>query len=93
MAAMSITHGMMFGPQAAYLPELFGTRIRYSGASLGCQISAAISGGFSPIIAAFLLSWAGDTWPISIYMIGLAAITLCAVLSIKDTASVDIART
>jgi MFS transporter, MHS family, shikimate and dehydroshikimate transport protein len=93
MVAMNITHGMMFGPQAAYIPELFGTRIRYSGASLGCQISAAISGGFSPIIAASLLGWAGDTWPISLYMIGLAAITLFAVLSVKDTASIDIART
>jgi MHS family shikimate/dehydroshikimate transporter-like MFS transporter len=92
MVSMSITHGLMFGPQAAYLPELFGTRIRYSGASLGCQISAAISGGFSPIIAAALLGWAGDTWPISLYMIGLAAITLVAVLSSKDTAQLDIAR-
>jgi MHS family shikimate/dehydroshikimate transporter-like MFS transporter len=93
MVAMSITHGMMFGPQAAYMPELFGTRIRYSGASLGCQISAAISGGFSPIIAAALLGWAGETWPISLYMIALAAITLIAVLSVKDTAKIDIATT
>jgi len=45
--AMSITHGAMFGPQAAYMPELFGTRVRYSGASLGCQISAALWGIFS----------------------------------------------
>jgi MHS family shikimate/dehydroshikimate transporter-like MFS transporter len=90
---MSITHGMMFGPQAAYMPELFGTRVRYSGASLGCQIAAAISGGFSPIIAAALLGWAGATWPISLYLIGLAVITLVAVSSSHDTADVDISRT
>jgi len=42
---MSLTHALMFGPQAAFLPELFGTKVRYSGASLGCQVSAAISGG------------------------------------------------
>jgi MFS transporter, MHS family, shikimate and dehydroshikimate transport protein len=30
--AMSLSHGMMFGPQAAFLPELFGTKVRYSGA-------------------------------------------------------------
>ena len=52
--AMTITHGAMFGPQAAYMPELFGTRVRDGGASLGCQIWAAISGGFSPIIAVAL---------------------------------------
>jgi MHS family shikimate/dehydroshikimate transporter-like MFS transporter len=90
---MSITHGMMFGPQAAYMPELFGTRVRYSGASLGCQIAAAISGGFSPIIAAALLGWAGATWPISLYLIGLAIITLVAVSSSHDTSDVDILRT
>ena len=91
--AMSITHGAMFGPQAAYMPELFGTRVRYSGASLGCQISAAISGGFSPIIAAALLGWAGATWPISLYLVGLALITLIAVLASHETSDVDISRT
>jgi MHS family shikimate/dehydroshikimate transporter-like MFS transporter len=90
---MSITHGMMFGPQAAYMPELFGTRVRYSGASLGCQIAAAISGGFSPIIAAALLGWAGATWPISLYLIGLAIITLVAVSASHDTSDIDILQT
>ena len=91
--AMSITHGAMFGPQAAYMPELFGTRVRYSGASLGCQISAALSGGFSPIIAAALLGWAGATWPISLYLVGLALITLIAVLASHETVKVDILQT
>ena len=89
---MSLTHGLMFGPQAAYMPELFGTRTRYSGASLGCQVSAALSGGFAPIIAAGLLAWAGATWPISLYLIALAAITLTAVLASRDTANLDITR-
>jgi MFS transporter, MHS family, shikimate and dehydroshikimate transport protein len=91
--AMSITHGAMFDPQAAYMPELFGTRMRYSGASLGCQISAAISGGFSPIIAAALLGWAGATWPVSLYLVGLALITLIAVLASHETFEVDISQT
>jgi len=92
VVVMSLTHGLMFGPQAAYMPELFGTRTRYSGASLGCQVSAALSGGFAPIIAAGLLAWAGATWPISLYLIALAAITLAAVLSSRDTADLDITR-
>ena len=85
VVVMSLTHGLMFGPQAAYMPELFGTRTRYSGASLGCQVSAALSGGFAPIIAAGLLAWAGATWPISLYLVALAAITLAAVLASRDT--------
>ena len=88
--AMSLTHATMFAPQAAFLPELFGTRTRYSGASLGCQVAAAISGGLSPLLATALLGWAGATWPISVMMIVLAAITLVATLAAKETRNVDI---
>jgi MHS family shikimate/dehydroshikimate transporter-like MFS transporter len=84
--AMSLCHGMMFGPQAAFLPELFGTKVRYSGASLGCQISAALSGGFAPLIATSLLGLAGGTQGISLYLIGLGSITLVAVFAARETA-------
>ncbi len=84
--AMSLCHGLMFGPQAAFLPELFGTKVRYSGASLGCQISAALSGGFAPLIATSLLALAGGTQMISLYLIGLGLITLVAVFAARETA-------
>ena len=87
---MSLTHGLMFGPQAAFLPELFGTKVRYSGASLGCQVSAAISGGFAPLIATALLTWENGTRSISLYLIGLAAVTLLAVIASKETAFRDL---
>jgi MHS family shikimate/dehydroshikimate transporter-like MFS transporter len=87
---MSLTHGLMFGPQAAFLPELFGTKVRYSGASLGCQVSAAISGGFAPLIATGLLTWENGTRSISLYLVGLAALTLLAVIASKETAFGDL---
>ena len=87
---MSLTHGLMFGPQAAFLPELFGTKVRYSGASLGCQVSAAISGGFAPLIATGLLTWENGTRSISLYLISLAAVTLLAVIASKETAFRDL---
>lgn len=88
--ALSLTHGTMFGPQAAYMTELFGTRVRYSGASLGCQIAAAISGGFAPMIATGLLAATGNTYLISIYLIVLGIITLIAVVASHETAETDI---
>ncbi len=90
--AMSVTHATMFGPQAAFLPELFGTRVRYSGASLGCQVAAALSGGFAPVIATGLLAWAGATWPISLYLIALGLISLVATLAAHETREVDIGK-
>jgi MHS family shikimate/dehydroshikimate transporter-like MFS transporter len=87
---MSLTHAMMFAPEATFLPELFGTNVRYSGASLGCQVGAAISGGFSPIIASALLAWAGATWPISVFLALLALITLVSTIAAPETRDLDI---
>jgi metabolite-proton symporter len=85
--AMSLTHAMMFGPEAAFLPELFGTQMRYSGASLGCQVSAALSGGFSPIIATALLAWTGgQIWSVSLMMVTLGLVTLISVAAARETA-------
>lgn len=87
---MSITHGLMFSPQASFVPELFGTRVRYSGASLGVQVAAAISGGFAPMIATGLLAYFGSTHAISWYLVALGAITLVATLASRETAFSDL---
>jgi MHS family shikimate/dehydroshikimate transporter-like MFS transporter len=89
---VSITHAMMFGPEAAYLPELFGTKTRYTGCSIGCQVAAAISGGLAPVVATGLLGWSGATWPISIYLVVLAAISLVAALASKETKDLNLLR-
>jgi MHS family shikimate/dehydroshikimate transporter-like MFS transporter len=89
---VSITHAMMFGPEAAYLPELFGTKTRYTGCSIGCQVAAAISGGLAPVVATGLLGWSGSTWPISIYLVVLAAITLVSALASTETKDLDMLR-
>jgi len=54
VVALSLGHGTMFGLQSTYFPELFGTRVRYTGISFGCQVAAALGGGLSPIIATAL---------------------------------------
>ena len=53
--AFIFSHAAMYAPQAAFLSELFGTRVRYSGASLGAQLSSVLAGGSSPFIATALL--------------------------------------
>ena len=53
---VNVGHDLMYGPQAAFFSELFGTRVRYSGASLGYQLASVLRGGFAPLIAAALLA-------------------------------------
>jgi metabolite-proton symporter len=83
------SHAPMYAPQGAFFSELFGTSVRYSGASLGAQLSAAIAGGFSPLIATALLPSYGRG-AIALYIIFMALITIVAVLSAAETLRRDI---
>src|SRR6185295_13554740 len=49
-----VLHGAMYGPQAAFIAELFPTRIRYSGASIAYQLTSIVAGSLAPIIALWL---------------------------------------
>jgi metabolite-proton symporter len=75
---------MMYGPQAAFLTELFSTSVRYSGASLGYQLGAIIGGGFAPIIATALLAKYQDTLGISIYMAIACIITIVSTALLSE---------
>ena len=85
VVALSLGHGTMFGLQSAYFPELFGTRVRYSGASFGFQAAAALGGGFAPIIATALAGTMGGTAGVSMMLILLAVITFVATLCARET--------
>jgi metabolite-proton symporter len=84
-------HAAMYGPQAAFLSELFGTRVRYTGASLGYQLAAPLSGGVAPLVATALLKWsAGDPFPVGVYLAAMALVTVVAVLLAAETKSRDL---
>ncbi|HJL60637.1 MAG TPA: MFS transporter [Pseudomonadales bacterium] len=85
--AMSGGHifvAMMYGPQAAFLAELFSTHVRYSGASLGYQLGAILGGAMAPIIATFLWSEFGTIY-IVIYIALASVLTLTSVLLLTET--------
>jgi MFS family permease len=83
---VNIVHDAMYGPQAAWFAELFDTRVRYSGSSLGYSIGAVLSGGFAPLIAASLLVVGGGSpWLIVGYFAVLAAITVTAAYVARET--------
>jgi MHS family shikimate/dehydroshikimate transporter-like MFS transporter len=90
--ALSIGHAAMYAPQASFVSELFGTRVRYSGLSLGYQLASVIAGGLSPIIATGLFAKIGRSWPIAVYVIGMALITTVSVYVASETAHKDISE-
>ncbi|MFE3632792.1 MFS transporter [Streptomyces sp. NPDC059168] len=87
-----VLHGAMYAPQAAFFAEMFATRMRYSGASIGAQFASVAAGAPAPLIATALLSDYGSSTPIALYVIAAAVLTLIAVGVAKETRHRDLAR-
>jgi metabolite-proton symporter len=83
--ALNGGHAMLYSVQAALIPELFSTRVRCTGASLGYQLGSPFAGGLAPLIGASLLKAAGASWPLAIYIMVVATISLLCVLCLADT--------
>jgi len=82
-------HSLMYAPQAAFFSELFGTSVRYTGASVGYQLASIFAGALAPIIAVKLLA-SGDgnnTLAVALYVTVASVITIIAVLFAKETRS------
>lgn len=76
--------GVLWAPVTATIgtlcSEIFSTRVRYTGVTLGYQIGAAAAGGTAPLIATWLLSRFDDSWvPVAGYLIFTAVVSIVAV--------------
>jgi MFS family permease len=87
IAVGQVCIAMMYGPQAAFLSELFSTRVRYSGASLGYQFGAVLGGALAPMIATAIFARSGSTFGISVYIAITCLITLLSTFLLHETAT------
>jgi MFS family permease len=97
--SLGICHAWLYGPEAALISERFGTRVRYTGASLGYQLASITAGGPAPLIATYLLANYNNrnflggiaaTYPgytlIAWYMISMVVISFIALLPLREYA-------
>jgi MFS family permease len=80
----------MYGPEAALIAEAFTPRLRYSGASIGYQLASIIAGGPAPFISTWLFASYHSTFPIGIYVVICAVISIGATLMLPDYTHRDI---
>jgi MFS family permease len=85
-----VIHAFMYAPQPAIMAEMFPTRMRYSGVSLGYQVTSIVAGSLAPIIAVKLLDVYGSSVPIAIYLALACAVTLIAVVFTRETNGIDL---
>jgi hypothetical protein len=80
----------MYGPQAAFITELFPTRIRYSGVSIAYQLTAIFAGSLAPIIALWLYTEYDSATPVAIYVGVACAISGISALLARETRGIDL---
>ena len=84
-------HALMYAVQPAIMAEMFPTRMRYSGVSLGYQVTSIVAGSLAPIIATALLSKYDSSLPVAVYLLIACAITAVVALTLHETKGVSLA--
>ncbi len=87
-----VLHSAMYGPQAAFITELFPTRIRYSGVSIAYQLTSIFAGSLAPIIALWLYSETGSATPVAIYVAVACTISGISALLARETKGLELAE-
>lgn len=82
----------MYGPLAALCTELFSTRSRYTGASLGYQLSG-LGAGLAPVLFASILAGGGSTMTISLIISGFCLLTVVCVVLLAETSGNSLTET
>ena len=85
-----VLHGAMYGPQAAFITELFPTRIRYSGVSLAYQLTSIVAGSLAPIIALWLYKQHDSATPVAIYVGAACLISGVSALLARETRGLEL---
>jgi metabolite-proton symporter len=85
-----VFHAAMYGPQAAFIAEMFPTPIRYTGASMGYQLAGIFGGALAPIISVALLDRYDTSLVVSLYVVVVLAVTTACVLLAPETSDIDL---
>ena len=85
-----VLHGAMYGPQAAFITELFPTRIRYSGVSLAYQLTSIVAGSLAPIIALWLYKEYDSATSVAIYVGVACLISGVSALLARETRGLEL---
>lgn len=90
IAIAMVAHGAMYAPQAAFIAELFPTRLRYSGVSIAYQATSILAGSLAPLIALSLYKWSGGSHAVAVYVVGSCLLTAVATWFARESRGIDL---
>lgn len=77
--------GIVYGPMAAFIAEMFDTRVRSTGVSFGYQIAGVLGGALAPTLAQILLTTTGSITSVAIYVLITVVIAIISAALSKET--------
>ncbi|MFI7632541.1 MFS transporter [Nonomuraea sp. NPDC049400] len=77
--------GLIFGPMGAYLPELFRTQYRYSGASVAYSLGGVLGGAVPPLVATSMQASGLGVTAVGGYVAAMALLSLLCLLALPET--------
>ncbi|NMY11907.1 MHS family MFS transporter [Pseudomonas veronii] len=83
--ALPLLHATTFGPLASFIPDQFEARVRYTGSAVGYHIGGMTHSGPVPFVAAAMFAWAGDSWPLALYIGFGGLVTLVALACMRSS--------
>ncbi|MFI7112336.1 MFS transporter [Nonomuraea sp. NPDC050227] len=82
--------GLIFGPMGAYLPELFRTEFRYSGASVAYSLGGVLGGAVPPLVATSLQTSGLGVMGVGLYVSAMALLSLLCLLALPETGDISL---
>ncbi|MFD7597269.1 MFS transporter [Kitasatospora sp. NPDC059812] len=90
LAGALVVLGCLMGPVAAFLPELFPTRVRYTGAALTYNLGGVVGGATTPLVATRLTEAYGTAEPVGWYLVGLGVVALGCLWLLPETGGAEL---
>lgn len=84
MLCLPLLHAATYGPLASFVTEQFDTHLRYTGSAIGYHGGGLVMSGPVPFVATALVAWAGQSWPLAVYVITGAVLTFIAVAASRE---------
>ncbi|MGW7276230.1 MFS transporter [Streptomyces sp. NPDC054864] len=91
--ALPVVHALTYAPMSSFLPELFETRVRYSGSAIAYQVGSMLLSGPVPFVSAALFASANKPWPLALYIMAGGVVSFAVVLVARESYRDDLART
>ncbi len=85
VGGIALSQACVYGVQSTWFAEIFGTRVRYTGASLPYQVAGILTSAPTPLIAAYLFAQYHTTVPISAYIAVTALLSLVCAIFLGET--------